>query len=293
MFELDTFEQREEIEKYETELIAKDNLLEECYRKIEEMNKKMKRLEAENHVLLTQKGQEELNELQMKKQSMSLNLKNTTATSDVQTDTMGLPNVLSTTETETCGTFHTANSDCSFASALPSPFPPRAEHRTPLSTGSPPDDGTNALMSDSGVCLDTKTHEPPTSVYVHPLAKHRLEGDNLSTNSSQNFYEQLLQSQMGKLRDEIAVRKAKIMKILESGGEKATLNAMINELQELQKDYVKLEMRFETSRGRNYNCHKIYNFKLILTQMVAFRKAKCLQNYVEAQATVTRRVIIR
>lgn len=244
--------QRGEIEKYETELIAKDNLLEECHRKIEEMNEKMKQLEAENRVLLTQKSQEELERLQMKKQSMSLSLKNTTSTSDVQTDTSGLPNVLNTTETETCDTFHTANSDCSFASALPSPFPPRADHQTPVSDGSSQtDDATKALMSDSGVCLDTKTHEHPTSAAaVHPISKHRFEGDSLSTNS-QSIYEQLLQSKMGKLREEIAKKKAKIMKILEMGGEKSALDKMINDLQELQKDYVKLEMRLESSRGMN------------------------------------------
>lgn len=253
------------------------------------MCEKLNRLEAENHMLLTQKGQEELERLQLKKQSMSLSLKNTTSVSDVQTDTMGLPHVLTTTETETCDTFHTANSDCSFASALPSPFPPRAEHQTPLSDGSsPPDNGIKALMSDSGVCLDTKLHEPPTTVSVHPLAKHRLEGDNLSTNSSQNFYEQLLQSEMGKLREEIAEKKAKIMKILETGGEKTTLDAMINELQELQKDYVRLEMRFETSRGKNFNFYKIPHPQL-LSQMAVFRMAKCQQNYVEVQATATRR----
>lgn len=246
--------QRDEIEKYETELIAKDNLLEQCHRKIEEMDEKLKQLEAENRLLLTQKSKEELERLQTKKQSMSLSLKNTTCTSDVQTDTLGLPEGLQTTGTETCDTFHTANSDCSFGSALPSPFPPRLEsHQTPLSEASSlPEDG-NALMSDSGVCLDTKTNEPPTTSTAHPIAKHRFEGDNLSTNSSQNFYEQLLQSQMVKLQEEIAGKKATIMKILELGGEKAALDAMINELQELQKDYVKLEMRLEISRGKNFN----------------------------------------
>lgn len=240
--------QREDIEKYETELIAKDNLLAECHRKIEEMDERMKELQVENNMLLAQKSQEELERLQMKKQSMSLSLTNTTLTTDVQTDTLGLPVVLKTTETETCDTFHTANSDCSFASALPSPFPPRADHQTPMSDGSAAtEDGANALMSDSGVCLDNKT------VTVHPLTSHQFEGDNFSTKSSQNFYEQLLQSQMEKLREEIAGKKAKIMKILEMGGEKTALDQMINELQDLQKDFVKLEMRFEISRGKSFD----------------------------------------
>jgi hypothetical protein len=247
------FQQRDEIEKYETELIAKDNLLEQCHKKIEEMDIKLKQLEAENRMLLTQKSQEELERLHLKKQSMTLQLKHTTATTDVQTDTLGLPDGAKTSGTETCDTFHTANSDCSFASALPSPFPPRVEsHQTPASDISElPEDG-KALMSDSGVCLDTKTQEPPTTstAIVHPIIRNCFDGDNMSTNSSQNFYEQLLQSQMLKLREEIVGKKAEIMKILETGGKKSTLDEMINELEELQKEYVKLEMRLEASRGK-------------------------------------------
>lgn len=254
-----SIKQRDEIEKYETELIAKDNLLEQCQKKIEEMDEQMKQLEAENRLLLTQKSQEELERIQLKKQSMTLSLKNTTCTSDVQTDTAGLVDVLKTTGTETCDTFHTANSDCSFASALPSPFPPRAEpHRTPVSDASSLLEDGKALMSDSGVCLETKISEPSVPSAVHPIAKHRFDGDNVSTSSSQNFFEHLLQSQMGKLREEIAEKKAKIMKMLEMGGEKSTLDAMINELQELQKDYVKMEMRLENSRGKTQNFNKLF-----------------------------------
>lgn len=219
------------------------------------MNDKLKELEAENRLLLTQKSREELERIQLKKQSMTLSLKNTTTTTDVQTDTLGLPEGAKTSGTETCDTFHTANSDCSFASALPSPFPPKVEtHHTPASdVSSLPDDG-KALMSDSGVCLDAKINEASaSSSAAHPLVNHRLEADNLSTNSSHNFYEQLLQSQMGKLRVEIAAKKAKIMKILEMGGEKSSLDTMINELQDLQKDYVKMEMRLENSRGEIFN----------------------------------------
>lgn len=237
-------------------------MLEQCQKKIEEMNEAMKHLEAENRLLLTQKSQEELERIQLKKQSMTLSLKNTTCTSDVQTDTAGLVDVLKTTGTETCDTFHTANSDCSFASALPSPFPPRAEHhRTPVGSdaSSLPEDGNKTLMSDSGVCLETKISEPSALSAVHPIAKHRFDGDNVSTSSSsQNFFEHLLQSQMGKLREEIAEKKAKIMKMLEMGGEKLTLDAMINELQELQKDYVKMEMRLENSRGKTQNFNKLF-----------------------------------
>lgn len=263
------FKQRDEIEKYETELIAKDNMLEQCHRKIEEMDERLKKLEAENRLLLTQKSQEELERINLKKQTLTLPLKNTTTTcsTDVQTDTSGLVDGAKTTGTETCDTFHTANSDCSFASALPSPFPPKATTseavpakaalQTPASDASslPKDPkALKALMSDSGVCLDTKAHDvtaPSTSSSAqHPLAKNSFDGDNLSTSSSHNLYEQLLHSQMNKLREEIATKKARIMRILEMGGEKATLDMMINDLQELQKDYVKMEMRLESSRGK-------------------------------------------
>lgn len=220
-------------------------------------------------MLLTQKSQEELERIQLKKQSLTLDLKHTTS-SDVQTDTMGLSlNDARTTETETCDTFHTANSDCSFASALPSPFPPRQQdHQTPDNICELPtseDDG-KTVMSDSGVCLENNNTsnkvsaiiEPQSSsshsgIQHHPLAKHIFDGDdNLSTNSSQNnnnFYEQILRAQMDKLREEIAIKKAEIMRILEMGGDKTRLDEMINELQELQKEFVKIEMRLETSRG--------------------------------------------
>lgn len=216
------------------------------------MDERLKRLETENRLLLTQKSHEELERLHMKKQSLTLSLKNTTSTSDAQTDTSGISEGVKTTGTETCDTFHTANSDCSFASALPSPFPPRTEsHRTPASEVSSLPDDRKTLMSDSGVCLETKIHEPASTSSVHPIAKHCFDGDNLSTCSSHNFYEQLLNSQMEKLHEEIASKKAKIMKLLEMGGEKSTLDMMINELQELQKDIVKIEMRLENSRGKN------------------------------------------
>jgi len=262
--------QRDEIEKYETELIEKDNMLEQCHKKIEEMDGKLKRLEAENRILLTQKSQEELERIQMKKQSMKLDLKCTTSSTDVQTDTMGLALTTSTASaatsncqtsgTETCDTFHTANSDCSFASALPSPFPPKGEHQQQQQqqqspTSELPEDG-QTVMSDSGVCLDTKPAVPQASSTAASLnaaphvVKTIYDGGDSESCSSQNFYEQLLQSQMEKLREKVAAKKAEIMKLLEMGGEKSTLDKMINELQELQMDFVKMEMRLESSRGK-------------------------------------------
>lgn len=267
--------QRDEIEKYENELIEKDNMLEQCHRKIEELHEKLTKLETENRLLLTHKSQEEQDRIQLKKQSLTLNLRN--KTSDVQTDTLGLKdsNGAQTTETETCDTFHTANSDCSFASALPSPFPPRQEHQddddsqdsevkdmaTNTETmsdinGHPVEQEDKTVMSDSGVCLENNKvpePEPQTSsscAVQNTLMKHLYDGDNLSTHSSQIFYEQLLNTQMDKLREKIATKKAEIMRILEMGGEKSKLDDMINDLQELQKEFVKYEMRLDSSRGK-------------------------------------------
>ncbi|CRL07801.1 CLUMA_CG020755, isoform A [Clunio marinus] len=242
---------REEITRYENELFAKDNLLAECHKKIEEMDQKLKDLEAENRTLLTQKSQEELEKIQMKKQSMTLSLRNTTMTNDVQTDTKGLTSDGSrTTETETCDTFHTANSDCSFASALPSPFPPKgnfnqkASEETEATTSSEIcNHQGKAIMSDSGVCLDTKINEATAAIATSTITtKQNFDREDLSS-----IYIKHLQSQMEKLQVEIIAKKAQIMKILETGGEKSSLNDLINELQELQKDYVKKEMRLENS----------------------------------------------
>lgn len=289
--------QRDEIEKYENELIEKDNMLQQCHQKIEELHEKLTKLETENRLLLTQKSQEEQDRIQLKKQSLTLNLRN--KTSDVQTDTLGLKdsNGAQTTETETCDTFHTANSDCSFASALPSPFPPRQEHQdddddketqesevkdtaTNIETmsaviGLPEQQDDKTVMSDSGVCLENNKvpePEPQTSSSCNvqnTLMKHLYDGDNLSTHSSQIFYEQLLNTQMDKLREKIATKKAEIMRILEMGGEKSKLDDMINDLQELQKEFVKYEMRLDNSRGKyfckivlstNFNTSPLPNF---------------------------------
>lgn len=195
-------------------------------------------------MMLTQKSQEELERIQLRKESLTLDLKHKTTSSDVD---------LRTTDTDT---FHTANSDCSFASALPSPFPPRQEHFSPTISVDGNDEDGKACMSDSGVCLENNNNhskvssEPQTSSQVQHSSN---DGDNLSTNSSQhnnNFYEQILRSQMEKLREEIAIKKAEIMRILELGGDKLRLDEMINELQNVQKEFVKMEMRLENSRGK-------------------------------------------
>lgn len=251
------------------------------------MDKKLKQLESDNLLLATQKSQEELEKLQLKKQSFSLALRNTTSSSDVQTDTSGLV-IKDGSDTTTCDTFHTANSDCSFASALPSPFPPRDSSLllTPVPSVSstieeeelPIDDedlslaNNNQVMSDSGVCLDglaKVTDQQPASAlsreFPIPSAVNRLlryDEDNLSTSSSQAFYDHLFSSQMQKLNTKIASKKAEIMKVLELGGDKKALDEMINGLQDLQKDYIKLEIKMENGRGKLK--HSNYLFDIFL-----------------------------
>lgn len=276
----------------------KEKMLTDATQKIAEMDEQIHLLEKENHELLKQKTKEELEKLQLKKQSLSLNLKHTTAHTDVQTDTSGLGGCKSyssdsqtnTATLETCDTFHTANSDCSFASALPSPeksnvivniLPTPSPSISPTTTSLPqdlpdsdPNDSSeipskltlkNHLMCDSGVCLEAnvlvcnKTDndtEPEQSssngaAQTQPAPiKLIFEDDNLSTNSSQTFYDYLLAAQMHHLCEKIAAKKADIMRSLEVGCNKEVLDEKINQLQELQRDYVRYEMRMqEYTRG--------------------------------------------
>lgn len=92
-------------------------MLEDCVTKIAQLDEKLLSLEEENRVLVSKRGEMERAELQQRKQSMSLNLKETSNMA-AQTDTaMGG----SCESSSAMDTFHTANSECSFASALPSP----------------------------------------------------------------------------------------------------------------------------------------------------------------------------
>lgn len=269
------------------------------------MNEKIHILETENLELLKQKSREELEKLQLKKQSMSLHLRHTTACTDVQTDTSGLggsksyaTDTSTTTGTlETCDTFHTANSDCSFASALPSPFPEKDDvivnnilptpspSISPTTTSMPQEDipetdsndnsgitsskltlNKKHLMSDSGVCLESNNNlmcnrnDPSSSSNVahtqtSPI-KLIFEDDNLSTNSSQTFYDYLLAAQMHHLSDKIATKKADILRSIEIGLSKEVLDEKINQLQELQRDYVRYEMRMQEYTRGKIKCFK-------------------------------------
>ncbi|XP_062533246.1 kinesin-like protein Klp98A isoform X2 [Armigeres subalbatus] len=122
---------REELDKYERELGEKESQLEQSTRKIADLDQKIDELERQNQELLQQRTQLEMEEMQKKKQSMTLDL---TRSTDANTrtdsnasdgsDELAHRMVASTATThtlETCDTFHTANSDCSFVSALNTP----------------------------------------------------------------------------------------------------------------------------------------------------------------------------
>lgn len=109
-------------------------------------------------------------------------------------------------------------------------------------------DNSKHVMSDSGVCLESSNHLKIISQQYDPLQNNkRIDDDNTSTNSSQTCYENFLNSHMTILRNKMTSKKAEIMGCL---GEKNMLDTKINELQELQKDYVKLEMRLQECNGR-------------------------------------------
>uniref|UniRef100_A0A1Q3FCA8 Putative kinesin-like protein n=1 Tax=Culex tarsalis TaxID=7177 RepID=A0A1Q3FCA8_CULTA len=350
---------REEIDKYERELREKESLLETSNTKIAELDQKITELEQQNQELLVQRSQVEMEQIQRKKQSMTLNLSRTTDSDGQRTDSGGdtdhslqdgARSLAAPRTLETCDTFHTANSDCSFVSALNTPAALQSLIPTPSST----DDGTESDyeeashggqggMSDSGVsfetnkvgeggklngkllfqsddhCLLLTASSTPNSKYanktlivngsnieisaggrrvggssdesddgkgqsgagqllrlsasnqsnnnkgtvrteifdirhgIHPLRASDDDedevddedgssvGDSSITSSTAN----LILCEMNLLRESIATKKAEIMKILETNGDKTNLDGKINELQELQKRIVQLEIKIQ------------------------------------------------
>lgn len=109
-------------------------------------------------------------------------------------------------------------------------------------------------MIDSGVCLDSQKTDSNLSSST-PLSKDlnkNLDDDNNSCSSFENS--NCLSSysdggsSMNNLRKKIAVQKAQIMKNLEMGTDKIELDRQIEDLQNLQKDYIKMEMVMDQMR---------------------------------------------
>lgn len=363
---------REEIDKYERELHEKELLLETSTGKIAELDLKIGELELQNQELLQQRTQREMEDMQKKKQSMTLNLSNTTD-SDAQNDSTGTelslrPAGAATRTLETCDTFHTANSDCSFVSALNTPAMEALNNLvpTPSSTEGTESSGADHEsdyeeanhgqgMSDSGVSFETNkigesngklngkllfqsddhclllTSSTPNSKYanktlivngsnieisrgspggdgrvrgssddsdensdhekggsgpggrsqlvrlggsnknsvrteiydirhgIHPLRVSSRSGDDeddeederhsnassIDNSSITSSTANLILCEMNLLRESIATKKAEIMKILETNGDKSQLDGKIGELQDLQKRIVQLEIKIQ------------------------------------------------
>lgn len=114
-------------------------------------------------------------------------------------------------------------------------------------------------MIDSGVCLDSQKTDSNLSSST-PLSKDlnkTLDDDNNSCSSFENS--NCLSSYSGgstmhNLRKKIAVQKAQIMKNLEMDTDKIELDRQIEDLQSLQKDYIKMEMAIDQLRDRTDLC---------------------------------------
>ncbi|XP_049286924.1 kinesin-like protein Klp98A isoform X2 [Anopheles funestus] len=187
---------RDEINKYETELTEKEQLLSESTQKIADLDQKIQELMQQNRDLLQQRTQQELDQIQKKKLSMTLNLTHTNGDADGEgvngerTDLLLGVNRVATLET--CDTFHTANSDCSFVSALNTPAlnslnqliptPSSTEDGTESDTGdrdyeeATSNGGLHGGMSDSGVSFETNKATDTAAALLAEADENESEG---------------------------------------------------------------------------------------------------------------------
>lgn len=219
-----------------------------------------------DHLRKEREEEREAQALKAKKQSMQLQVQNSTDLDDVsQSDTY-----------ETCKTFP---SDFSLMSS-----PTITEgHQSPLSTGSRDgedeaedtrkDDfsgsseeqsrtctagsstesgstsaapSSQAIMSDSGVCLDSRNQalvqNCPGDNYKHNMRTSDEETTSCSSGDiERNLRRNRVYCPLHELRTKIAVQKALIMKNLETDVNKAQLDDQISDLQDLQRSYIQME----------------------------------------------------
>lgn len=220
-----------------------------------------------DHLRKEREEEREAQALKAKKQSMQLQVQNSTDIDDVsQSDTY-----------ETCKTFP---SDFSLMSS-----PTITEgHQSPLSTGSceagdeaedtrkddlsgsseepsrtctaGPSTGSGstsaapssqAIMSDSGVCLESARNQVlvqncPGDNYKHNMRTSDEETTSCSSSDiERNMRRNRVYCPLHELRTKIAVQKALIMKNLETDVNKAQLDDQISDLQELQRSYIQME----------------------------------------------------
>lgn len=219
-----------------------------------------------DHLRQERELEREAQALKAKKQSMQLQVQNSSDMDDVsQSDTY-----------ETCKTFP---SDFSLMSS-----PTITEgHQSPLSIGScePEDEAedtrkddfsgsseeasrtctagpssgsgstsaapsSQAIMSDSGVCLDSRNQvlvqSGPGGNYKHSMRTSDEETNSCSSGDiERNPRRNRVYCPLHALRTKIAAQKALIMKNLETDVNKAQLDDQISDLQDLQRSYVQME----------------------------------------------------
>ncbi|EAA13643.5 AGAP003925-PA [Anopheles gambiae str. PEST] len=194
---------RDEINKYEAELSEKEQQLAESTQKIADLDQKIMELEQQNRELLQQRTQQELELIQQKKLGMTLNLTHTNGADDGEGTGEQAGLLLGTNRAgtlETCDTFHTANSDCSFVSALNTPALNSLNQLIP--TPSSTEDGTESDtgdrdyeeaisnggllhggMSDSGVSFETN-RATDTAAALHTEADENESEGSVDRQSS-------------------------------------------------------------------------------------------------------------
>ncbi|XP_059611327.1 kinesin-like protein Klp98A isoform X2 [Phlebotomus argentipes] len=225
---------KDEIDKMEKALMEKDQIQCESDKKMKILDGKLTDLDAENQELLLERSHIDIDALNLKKQSMSLNLKKTTD-ADAQTDMLNVPEELKTLDTSE--TYHTATSNCSIPSQLLFTPEPESNPCEPCSR--------HGIMSDSGVSVETnKTHDKSPKEII----MKQCEEDQLSCLSCENSNGSDTGIQLQKLREQIASQKAHIMKTLEADcSDKRELDELIFHLQELQKQKQCLKTELESS----------------------------------------------
>lgn len=235
---------RNEINQVEMYLSEKKTALTDSSNKLCDLDSKITELEKESVKLNLKKSELELAELEAKKKSLDLELK------PVGDDQKNFQSANTTTDTLT---FHTANSDCSIPSPSKLDFTTCNNDSSSLTVVNP-----EKAMSDSGVCLDSQkintiiSSSPKNSSTKSTTDDESCFSDDNSLGGGGGISMQ--DRTMNRLRENIAQQKAKIMKNLEKDSNKAVLDEQIEILQDLQKDYLKMELEFMRRNKKRTSC---------------------------------------
>uniref|UniRef100_T1P9L0 Kinesin motor protein n=1 Tax=Musca domestica TaxID=7370 RepID=T1P9L0_MUSDO len=300
----------EDIHRLDEQIAEKESMLNTSTAKIAHVDESLLQIEEELLTLFSERKEKELelDTLNKKKDSLQLQLSKR-YTTDMNVQTENDVSHSETYET-TCDTFHTAQTNCSnLGSPTIAEDDITPLSNCTLSSGEIEDDDTisdsgirksktssptssdtnstepnskvsaakslapvsDAIMSDSGVCLDSMRHINSLQTgaisgitnsscgEVADIAVCNSDDETGSCSSCEmNTNAEGLQSScpMHNLRCKIAAQKALIMKNLEMNVNKAELDEQIAELQELQKRYVKME-RHALEHANNTEDHHL------------------------------------